>query len=217
MMLEIKIAIIDDHTLIREGLKNVFKNNLDPVFSIVGEFENGEDFLSFMKNGSACDVAIMDLHMPGKGGLVTLQLMTQLGLEIRSVVLSMGINEYVQEVLIKNHVFAFLPKESATEELIKAVVSAYYGEMYFNETFTQELYVSLKSQRKARLNLTLQEIKILELVVLGKSNKEISELLFISPHTVKTHRERALKKTNTHNVMELYKYAIDNGIIQSPA
>lgn len=215
-MMEIRIAIIDDHTLIREGLRNVLKSNLNPVFSIVGEFENAEDFLSFIKKGSACDVAIMDLHMPGKGGLITLQKMMQLGLEIRAVVLSMAINEYVQEVLIKNNVFAFLPKESDTSEIKKAVISAYYSEMYFNETFTQEMYVSLKSHRKARLNLTLQEIKILELVVHGKSNKEISELLFISLHTVKTHRERALKKTNTHNVMELYKYAIDHGMIKAP-
>ena len=115
MIQPIKVAIVDDHTIVREGLRNMLNEDRQERFEVIGVFGNGSDFLNYLKK-YPCDVAIMDIQMPVKGGESTLEVLKQKYPNVSSIILSMNTRNYMMELTVKLGIFAYLSKEASVIE-----------------------------------------------------------------------------------------------------
>ncbi len=210
----IRVALIDDHTIMREGLKKILSTDAKSRFEVVGTFSDGQAFLDYLKTDT-CDVALMDIQMPKKSGDSTLEISTKLHPHVSVVVLSMITNEFMIERTIKNGALGYLPKEADTEEIKEALVVANDKKMFYNQLVTPEkMNAFIQGKRSTKL-LSNQETIILRFLALGWSHDDIGVQLHISPSTVKKHKEHIMKKTNCSRSTQLLSYALEMGIVGS--
>ena len=209
----IHVVIVDDHTLLREGLEGILKQDPENRFLVTGMFNHGQELIDALPQ-IKCDVALLDVQMPVKGGESTLEHLKNFFPEIQSLMISSSDQEYQVEACVKLGAKGFLPKRINQFDFKKAILLANKGEYFFNELLTQERLEEYQSKRKPSNVLTLQECRIIQLISEGLSTDEIAARLNLSRNTIKTHRERALKKTGTSNSMELYHFAVANGFIK---
>ncbi len=207
----IKVFIVDDHEIFRNGLKLVFSKNKD--IEIVGEAGSGEEFLSVM-NGVDFDVVLMDIKMKGINGIETTQKAIELNINIKVLVLStFGEEEFLHQ-MINVGAKGFLLKNVDKETLFSAIKLIHINQNYFSPEllpfFTKKF---LTPDENEELSLTKREKEILELISKGLSNAEIADKLFISIRTVDTHKNNLIVKTGSKNVVSLLIYAIKNKLI----
>lgn len=207
----IKIFIIDDHEIFRNGLKLVFSKNKE--IEIVGESGSGEEFLSIM-NEVDFDVALMDIKMKGIDGIETTTKAIQKKEDIKVLVLStFGEEEFLHQ-MINAGAKGFLLKNVDKETLFNAIKLIHTGQNYFSPEllpfFTRKY---MNPDENDDVSLTKRELEILQLISEGNSNAEIADKLFISIRTVDTHKTNLITKTGSKNVVSLLIYAIKNGII----
>ena len=122
MSVPIKVAIIDDHTITREGIKKLLTQDFTNRFHVVGDFANGKEFLNFLKKDT-CDVALMDIHMPVKSGDSTIDVLSNSHPDVSVVVLSMLTMDYMIEKVIAAGAKGYLPKEANISEIKNALVT----------------------------------------------------------------------------------------------
>jgi two-component system, NarL family, response regulator NreC len=215
-MKKVRILLADDHTVMREGLRAALEHQ--PAFEVVGEASDGVQAASLAAS-LAPDVVVMDIAMPSLNGVeATRQIVgKQPGISI--VILSMYSDEtYVMRAL-KAGARAYLLKDSAFTDLIRAIESVTQGKSFFSPKISRILaedYVRALHQRGSVDTyelLTPREREILQLLAEGKSNKEVATRLNLSLYTVETHRGRILQKLNLHSAAELVLYAVRKGII----
>lgn len=209
----IHVVIVDDHTLLREGLKGILNQDSEDRFVVSGMFNHGQEFIDALAI-IKCDVALLDVQMPVKGGESTLEHLKYFFPAIQSLMISSLDQEYQIEACVKLGAKGFLPKSINQFDFKKAIILAHRGEYFFNELLTPEKLEEYQSKRKTSNVLTLQECRIIQLISEGLSTDEIASKLNLSRNTIKTHRERALKKTGTSNSMELYHFAVAHGFIK---
>ena len=208
----IRIAMAEDHKLVREGLRALLKN--DPTFELVAEASDGLEALKMVEEYKP-DVLLLDLRLPRIHGLELLrQLKDQK--HTRIVVVSMHSDEpYVLEA-IKHGVLGYVVKDSPSEELIRAIHAVAEGQEYISEQLRQRVInVGLKrlTRSSAEPQLTSREHLVMELAAEGKSNAEIAEKLFISRRTVEAHRANLLKKLGLKSQTDLVLYAVRHNIV----
>jgi DNA-binding NarL/FixJ family response regulator len=213
MIHPIKVAIVDDHTIVREGLRNMLNDDRQERFEVIGVFGNGSDFLNYLKK-YPCDVAIIDIQMPVKGGESTLEVLKQKYPNISSIVLSMNTRNYMIELTVKQGIYAYLPKEASVIEIKNAVDSAFKKKMFFNKLLTEENYNQFKSGKKTFFLLTLREQYIASLVAEGLTSEDIAIKASIALSTVTKHRENILRKTQCKNPAELAIFAVQHHIFE---
>jgi two-component system, NarL family, response regulator NreC len=215
-MKKVRILLADDHTVMREGLRAALEHQ--PAFEVVGEASDGVQAASLAAS-LAPDVVVMDIAMPSLNGVeATRQIVgKQPGISI--VILSMYSDEtYVMRAL-KAGARAYLLKDSAFTDLIRAIESVTQGKSFFSPKISRILaedYVRALQQKGSVDTyelLTPREREILQLLAEGKSNKEVATRLNLSLYTVETHRGRILQKLNLHSAAELVLYAVRKGII----
>lgn len=215
-MRTIRILLADDHQLMRTGLRLVIEQQSD--LSVVGEASDGRQAVALAKLLRP-DVAVMDISMPSLSGIEAAHQITQSHPEIAVIVLSMHPDESYVLRALKAGVKGYLLKDSADSDLIGAVRAVARGKSFFSPAVSKVLLDDYMRKLKrsgaedAYDLLTPREREILQLVVEGKSNKEVATLLNVSVYTVETHRSNIMQKLNLKGVPELMLYAVRKGII----
>jgi DNA-binding NarL/FixJ family response regulator len=214
---KIRVLLVDDHQIIRDGLSNMLKEAGD--IEVCGTAGDTVKALEMIRETTP-DVVITDLSMPGKSGIELIRRISEKHPEIYVLVLSMYVTEDYIFNALKAGAKGYLPKQDTTRaELLKAIYSVSRGEEYFSDSVAQvisKLYShSAKStatpdsmSRKA--SLTSRETEILRMYTEGLSNMEIAERLNISIRTVETHKNNIMQKYNFKNTVEMVKFAIRN-------
>ena len=216
-MKKVKILIADDHTMIREGLTAILKMYDD--MEVIGEANDGLEVID-KADSLHPDVVLMDIAMPGLGGLEATIEIKKRHREIKILVLTQYKDrEYVNRFL-KAGVSGYILKKARADELVNAIRTVYKGESYLDPAVTDEVidgYLKKSSGEEETdpyNSLTDREKQILKLVAEGKTHKDIAQLLDISAKTVVTHQTHVSEKTGLHTKADLVKYAIKKGIIK---
>lgn len=205
---KIKIAIVDDHKIFREGLKALLghMNNVEVVL----EAGNGKEFIDLLEVLTP-DLVIIDINMPVMSGEEAIRIAQERFPDLKVIVLTMNTQEQYYQSLTKQNVDGYIIKESDYEELEHGIAVVMKGGKYFS----QSLLVNLLNNRKKDVvvHLTEREKEILQLICKGFSAQEIADKLFLSVRTVEKHRSLLLEKTNTVNSISMVVYAIKNSLV----
>jgi DNA-binding NarL/FixJ family response regulator len=208
----LKVLIADDHTLIREGLKKILK--IDQEISEVREAGNAREVIEQVKKGGL-DVVILDISLPGKSGLELLKDLKQDYPKLPVLMLSMHPEDRFAVRALKAGASGYLTKESAVEELIKAIRKVVQGRKYVSQTLAEKLAFNLETDTGKPLHESLsdREYQVLCLIASGKTVRQMAGELFLSMSTVNTYRARILEKMNMKTDAELIRYALQNQLI----
>ena len=218
-MSKIRIFLVDDHQLVRDGIKALLISAED--LTILGEASSGKECFEKIAIETP-DILILDISLPDTNGIEITKRITAEYPGTKVLILSMYTNEDFIFNSVKAGARGYLPKNTSREELLSAIHAIYDGEEFFSDSISR---IMLKSYvRKAKeddltsqrgpVPLTTREIEILKLFVEGFINKEISDQLDISIRTVETHKNHIMKKLELKSTVELIKYAIRNKIVE---
>lgn len=213
---QIRILLADDHTIIRSGLKLLLEQQAD--FKVVAEANDGREAVELVSKNHP-DVAVVDIGMPQLNGIEATRQIVATAPATQVVILSMHADEgYVLKAL-KAGARAYILKNSAETDLIRAIRSVAEGKSFFSPVISKMLledYVRQIRDKQVEDSydlLTGREREILQLLAEGRTNKEVAGILHISVYTVDAHRGNILQKLNLHGVPELILYAVRKGII----
>lgn len=217
-MKNIKILIVDDHEVVRDGLKNILLS-LNNV-AIAGEAANGEDAIAFYETNKP-DLVIMDISMPGMNGIEATRIIKENDPNAKILILTMHDNQEYLNQIIRSGAKGFVLKNTDKEELLDAVKTVAGGENFFSKDISKliiENYIRSakdtdKNEGYKEVPLTKREIEILKYIAEGNSNQEIANKLYISYNTVDTHRKNIMHKLSIKNTAGLVRYAIEKGLI----
>lgn len=211
-MKQLKVFIADDHLLIREGLKKILSGEKE--FTVVGEAGDPEEIIDFI-NENDVDILILDLNMPGRSGLDVLKHVKRIKPELKVLILSMYPEDQFGERTIKAGASGYITKESASEELMKALKKIAKGGNYISPAFAEKLLFKKKHMPgdKPHELLSDRELQIMILLAKGKTQVEISNELALSSSTINTYRSRILEKLNLKSNAEIIRYAIQNKLV----
>ncbi|MBT9319707.1 response regulator [Actinobacillus pleuropneumoniae] len=190
-----KILLIDDHPLMRQGIRQILE--LEDNFVIVGEASNGTDGISIALDTNP-DLIILDLNMKGISGLDTLRALRKHGIDSRIVVLTVSDEQSDVFALMDAGVDGYLLKDSYTAELVENIRKAAQGETVLSDSVRQHL-LDRRPENDPLSVLTDRERDVLQWIATGMSNKQIASQLFISEETVKVHIRNLLRKLNVHS------------------
>ena len=215
-MRKLRILLADDHKLLRSGLRLLLERQ--PDMTVVAEADDGREAVRNAAT-SKPDVVVLDIGMPNLNGIEACVQITQENSATAVVMLSMHSDESYVLRALKAGARAYLLKDSAESDLVRAIHAVAEGKSYFSPAVSKVLledYVR-KLQRAGVEDsfelLTSREREILQLVAEGRSNKEVAHLLNLSVYTVETHRSNLMQKLNLRGVPELILYAVRKGII----
>ncbi len=220
-MKKITILLVDDHAVLRQGLRALLMT--EPDLEIVGEAENGRQAVQLARK-LVPDVIVMDIAMPQLNGHeATHQICKEAPLSKVLILSCYGADEYVHK-LTEAGAVGYLVKDSAATDLVKAIHEAYKGNAYFSPAIAKRLLDRYRDtfikggrplHQRPAVRLTSRELEVLQLVSEGKGNKQIASDLCISIKTVEKHRQQVMNKLNIHDVAGLTRYAIAQGIIET--
>ena len=216
----IRIALVDDHSLFRKGLKVLLSSRKD--FSIVADVGSGEEFLEVLMQAQP-DVVFMDYAMPQMNGAETTRRALEMSPDLKIITLSMfGDNAYYSDMM-SSGAKGFLLKDSEFTEVVEAVETVFEGGTYFSASLLESLSHSIRSAGATASvaddiaeadRLSEREIEVLLAICQGLSTQEIADKLFISKRTVDKHRANILEKSGCKNTASLVVYAIRNGFVE---
>ena len=208
-----KILLVDDHTLFRNGLKMLIETISG--FHVTGEASSGKEFLEKIQTAHY-DIVLMDIEMPDINGIEAARQAIQWDNNLKIITLTMyGEEEYFDQ-MIQAGAKGFLLKNSDLQEVKTAIEAVCLGETYYSQELMQNMLKNLKQVKISRVHesdFSIRETEILHLICLGNSNQAIGEKIFLSKRTVEKHRANLLLKTNSRNTAELVIYAIKNQLI----
>jgi two-component system, NarL family, response regulator NreC len=216
-MAEITLLLVDDHEVVRTGLRMLLEDQ--PDMRIVGEADSGQGALQMTEELSP-DVVIMDITLPDISGIEATRRLKQDHPDLAIVALTIHEDEQYFFEMLQAGAAGYVPKRAAPEDLIQAIRSAFAGEIYIYPTLTKALVTDFlgrpKNERESSASddFTPREHEVLEYLAEGLSNEDIGEILTISKHTVARHRENLMRKLELHSRTELVKYAIRKGLIK---
>ena len=207
-----KILIADDHTVVREGLKQILtKLTIDLQ---IEEVSNGTDALKLVKN-NYFDFVILDISLPGMSGLDILKKLKELNNPTKILILSMHPEEQFAIRALRLGALGYITKDRAGEELLGAIRKISEGAKYVSQELSEHIVSSLgkRVEENAHQMLSEREFQIMLFLAKGKSSREIAGELFISEKTVGTHRYRIMQKMGMKKNADLTFYAINNNLI----
>jgi two-component system response regulator NreC len=217
MTKRIRILLVDDHDVVRSGVRMLLENEADLV--ILGEAGSGQQALELVEKLNP-DVVIMDITLPDMSGIEVTQRIKQSYPKIAVVALTIHEDQQYFFEMLQVGASAYVPKRAAPNDLITAIRAAYRGEMYIYPSLARLLVNDFLARagdgdEKATMNeLTPREQEVLALLAEGKTNDEIADALTISHHTVARHRENLMSKLGLHSRSDLVRYAIRKGLIR---
>ncbi len=212
----IRVVIADDHHLVREGIRALLEKAGD--IEVIGEAGDGKETVELVQK-AVPDVLLIDISMPQVNGIQVLQRMKELNLPTKSVVLSMHSDEILVREAVQYGAKCYLLKGSVSDELLLAVRAAYRGAAYFSPAISDSIAERSMPETKtkpgeASRTLTPREREILRYVSEGHTNNDVAKLMHISVKTVERHRTNLMAKLDAHNLVELIRIAVKQGLIQ---
>jgi len=211
-MSKIKVLIVDDHALLREGIRSLLASHDD--IEIVGEATNGSEALEKVRE-VAPDVILMDIAMPIMDGLEATRRIRKQNPNVRIIILTQYDRKDYVLSSIKSGASGFIPKNVIISELVSAIRTAHSGDAFLHPSVAKMVIEDYLRQVEPSPydRLTDREREVLKLVAEGLTNQEIANLLSVSVKTVLGHRTSLMEKLGIHNRTELIKYAIRKGLI----
>ena len=211
----IKVLLADDHSIVRAGLRRIVEESGD--IEVVAEAADGREAIQLVEK-TAPDVAVIDISMPGLDGLEVIGRLQALHPKLPILVLTM--HEEGQYVVraIQAGAMGYLTKQSAPEQLVKAIRKIHDGQRYITDEAAESLAlrVAKGSNGKSPLDsLSMRELQVLRRLAMGHTNREIASAYHISIKTVDTYRARLLKKLDLRNNAELSRFAIQNNLVET--
>ena len=205
------IIIADDHRLFRQGLVVLLREQSG--WEVVGEAGSGEEALQ-LALALKPDIAVVDVEMPGIGGVEATRRIRGSSVDTRVIALSMYADEYYRERMRKAGASAYVLKNEAIDQLVNAIDAVLRGQQYTPLTgVKREPIARRRSARVDSEQLSEREQEVLRLLANGKRTTEIADLLAISPKTVETYRSRLMNKLDIDNLSGLVRFAIRAGIV----
>ena len=223
----IRVLVADDHTIVREGLKQILAKSGDMV--VAGEAANGNEVLRMVRdmgNGPAqWDVLVTDMSMPGRNGLELIRLVKEAQPRLPVLVLSMYGEEQFAVRAIRAGASGYLNKESASDQLLSAIRKIASGGVHVSPAVAEVLFMSVRNSGGGAGNnakalpheqLSNREFQVLRLIADGHGINDIAKTLNLSAKTVSTHKARILEKMQMDNQAELIRYAIEHQLASLP-
>ena len=215
MSTPVRVLVADDHTIVRDGLVGILRG--DAGIQVVGEASDGAEALE-KADKLRPDVILLDISMPRLNGLEAARRIREAVPTARILVLTMYEDEEYVLKMVRSGVSGYLLKESAASDLLAAIHALRAGQRYFGPQAQRALAESLEKElplpEDPYGSLTDREREVFQLVVEGKTNAQIAELLCISPKTVDNHRTRLMEKLGLHSGAELVRYAARHKLLR---
>jgi DNA-binding NarL/FixJ family response regulator len=209
----IRLLVVDDHAVVRKGIEQIIAETGDIV--VAGEARNGQEALErILKNDY--DLVVLDVSLPGKGGLEILKELKSCRPKLAVLMLSMFPEEQYAVRSLRSGASGYLTKESAPDELIAAIRKISSGGKYVSASLAERLASRLDHNRPDESfheQLSDREYQIMCMIATGKTQTQIANELSLSIKTVSTYRTRILKKMSMKNNAEITRYAIENGLV----
>lgn len=212
-MEKIKLAIVDDHTLFRNGLKLLLSKSAGNIIGEIFEATNGVEFLNLIDNQKV-DIVLMDISMPEMDGIEATEKALEKNSTLRIIALTMFNDDDYYLKMIQAGVKGFLLKESDIQEVIYVIKTVHQGNSFFPVDVLCKLLKTKEQTTPEEETLSERELEILQLISEGLSNSEIANKLFLSKRTVDKHRSNILMKTNCKNTANLVMYAVKNNLVR---
>ena len=209
----IRLVLVDDHQIVRTGLKMLFASEPDIV--IVGEADSGAAALDLVEHVHP-DVVVMDVAMPGMTGIEATRRIKELAPEVAVLALTMYEDEEYFFQMINAGASGYIPKRAAPDDLLAAIRVVAQGNVFLHATLARFLSREAAHTTTGALaqdDLTAREREVLTLIAEGLTSREIATRLVISPKTVDRHRENIMAKLNLHNRAELVRFAVARGLL----
>ncbi len=210
------VIVADDHTLMRDGIRNIIESRKE--LRVVGEAADGLELLDLLKK-TVPDLIVLDIAMPGLRGIEAAQEIKAMHPKVAILFITMHKNHEYLENAIATGAEGYLLKENTGQELLTAIETIRQGKTYLSPLFAKEFPLDLigicrRNRPPSSDVLTKREREVLKLIAEGYTNRQISDLLFISIRTVQTHRMSIRQKLNCKRTADLVKYAIQKGYVE---
>jgi DNA-binding NarL/FixJ family response regulator len=209
----IRVLVADDHHLVRQGIVALLERADD--IEVLGQADNGQQALA-MAQETRPDILLMDIAMPHLNGLLACEQLCALDTPTRVVILSMYSDEMLVRQALRSGAIGYLLKSAITDELLLAIHTAYQGEIYLSPAISRSAPEDLLREPDAIMDpmeqLTPREREVLQLIAEGCTNRQVADLLQISPKTVDKHRTNLMVKLGVHDVVSLVRLAIEQGL-----
>ncbi len=211
----IRVLLVDDHDLVRTGIRRLLEDT--EGIEVVGEARSGEEAITVAQT-TCPEVVLMDVNMPGMGGLEATRKLLRQNPALKIIVVSVHVDGLVPKRLLEAGAVGYLTKGCSAEEVVLAVRTVQRGQRYISRDVAQILALgTLAGGPSAMDTLSEREMQVLLKITQGRSIQEIADVLFLSPKTVSTYRSRILKKLGAHSDVELTHLALRHGIIEPGA
>ena len=212
----VRLLLVDDHPIVRTGLRMLFQSEPDMV--VVGEVNGGEEALEAVQTLHP-DVVIMDVAMPGMNGIEATRRIKESSPDTAVLALTMHEDEQYFFAMLHAGASGYIPKRAAPDDLVSAIRVVAEGNFFLYSTLARFLMKDMAEQTPAASqerveSLTPRETEVLTYIAEGFTSREIADTLVISVKTVERHRENIMTKLDIHNRVELVKFAIRKGLIQ---
>ena len=207
----IKVLLVDDHELVRTGIRRLIDdiNGLE----VVGEVETGEAAIDFAHN-EHIDVVLMDLNMPGIGGMEATRRLIAKDKHLKIIVVTVHDSEPFPQQLFKAGAMGYLTKGCNIEEIVHAIKEVFYGRRYVSVDIAQKMAMNIQPDDENPFDkLSQREMQVMMMSMQGMKGQKISEQLNLSPKTISTYRYRLFDKLRVSNDVELTRLAMQYGLI----
>jgi len=208
----ITLLVADDHPVIVDGIQTIIKSCKE--IQLVRDFASGRQLLDYLGNHKA-DVVLLDINMPDINGIEACKEIYKNHPQIKVLAFSQYDDKNFVKRMMKNGASGYLLKNSGSQEIIDAVKRVHAGDIFLSKSLSNIFGVSKKKKSSNILfpNISKRELDVLRLILDENSTQEISDILFISPHTVESHRAHLLLKTGAKNTAGLVRWAIENDVV----
>lgn len=208
-----RLFIVDDHSIVRDGLKRIFAGEVD--LQVVGEAVNGDGVLAWLDKNQ-CDLLLLDLNIPGLSGAELIARIKSHPHACPILVLSMHNEPSIAARIMKAGAEGYITKDCESDDLLIAIRSVASNTKFIARDIASKLALEMTSPQilAPHESLTERETQVLHLLIAGKGINEIASELFISYKTVSTHKTRMMEKLNRFNMADLMRYAIQHKLIE---
>ena len=209
----IRVLIADDHGIVRQGLRRIVSEC--PGMTVAGEAASGEEALALARE-RAFDLAILDISMPGRGGLDIIRDLRAARPSLKVMILSMHSEEQYAVRCLRDGASAYLTKGSPPEEIVQAIRTVAAGRKYITPSIAERLAsrIDLDGDRPLHDRLSDREMQVLMRLGSGRSVSDIAADMSLSVKTVSTYRARLLEKMGMQSTAQLIRYAVQNGLVE---
>ena len=209
---KLTVLIVDDHAIVREGLKSIISKSTD--MEVVGDVGMAPDAMNVLRK-RGCDLVLLDISLPGKTGVELLKMMRDEFPKVRVLVLSTYPEDQYAIRVLKLGAAGYLTKESAPDLLLTAIRKVAAGGKYVSASLAEKLLEEIGTEANRPLHMLLsdREFEIFKLIAVGRSLTEIADGMCVSIKTISTYRARIIEKTGLKTNADMTRYALEHGLI----